>query len=180
MDPLNFPSGTSGKEPACQCRRQKRCRFNPWVRKIPFMATHSSIHSCLKNPIERGAWWAIVHIHKVAKSWTWLKWLITHIWILGNQLPAGDPPQTNAHLCKTQHSNLGAHKGPEALPHTVIDWIVVSSKFIGWSPGPQDLKSETVFGDRVFKEVIKLRSLGWALIQYNRCPYKHIKTQARR
>ena len=26
---------TSGKEPACQCRRHKRCRFNPWVRKIP-------------------------------------------------------------------------------------------------------------------------------------------------
>ena len=27
--------GTSGKEPACQCRRAKRCRFNPWVRNIP-------------------------------------------------------------------------------------------------------------------------------------------------
>ena len=26
--------GASGKEPACQCRRHKRCRFNPWVRKI--------------------------------------------------------------------------------------------------------------------------------------------------
>ena len=29
-----FPGGTSGKEPTCQCRRQKRHRFNPWVRKI--------------------------------------------------------------------------------------------------------------------------------------------------
>ena len=29
------PGGTSGKEPACQCRRQ-RCRFEPWVRKIPW------------------------------------------------------------------------------------------------------------------------------------------------
>ena len=26
-----FPGGTSGKEPTCQCRR---CRFDPWVRKI--------------------------------------------------------------------------------------------------------------------------------------------------
>ena len=25
----------SGKEPACLCRRCKRCRFNPWVGKIP-------------------------------------------------------------------------------------------------------------------------------------------------
>ena len=26
---------TSGKEPSCQCRRCKTCRFDPWVRKIP-------------------------------------------------------------------------------------------------------------------------------------------------
>ena len=31
------------------------------------IATHSSILA-LKNPIDRGAWWALVH--KVAKSWT--------------------------------------------------------------------------------------------------------------
>ena len=29
-----FPGGASGKEPAYQCRRHKRPRFNPWVRKI--------------------------------------------------------------------------------------------------------------------------------------------------
>ena len=29
-----FPGGTSGKEPTCQCRRQKRLWFDPWVRKI--------------------------------------------------------------------------------------------------------------------------------------------------
>ena len=27
--------GTSGKGPTCQCRRQKRCGFNPWVRESP-------------------------------------------------------------------------------------------------------------------------------------------------
>ena len=31
-----FSGGTSGKEPACQCRRLKRCRLDPWVRKIPW------------------------------------------------------------------------------------------------------------------------------------------------
>ena len=30
--------GTSGKEPACQCRRCKRCGFDPWVGKIPWVA----------------------------------------------------------------------------------------------------------------------------------------------
>ena len=31
-----LPRWRSGKEPTCQCRRCKRCRFNPWVRKIPW------------------------------------------------------------------------------------------------------------------------------------------------
>ena len=31
-----FLGVTSGKEPACQCRRLKRHGFNPWVRKIPW------------------------------------------------------------------------------------------------------------------------------------------------
>ena len=29
-----FPGDASGKEPACQYRRYKRHRFNPWVGKI--------------------------------------------------------------------------------------------------------------------------------------------------
>ena len=33
---MAFPAGAAGKEPACQCRRHKRCRFNPWVRKLPW------------------------------------------------------------------------------------------------------------------------------------------------
>ena len=31
-----FPGGPGGKEPTCQCRRHKRCGFNPWVEKIPW------------------------------------------------------------------------------------------------------------------------------------------------
>ena len=33
---MGFPVGASGKEPACQCRRCKRCGFDPWVGKIPW------------------------------------------------------------------------------------------------------------------------------------------------
>ena len=33
---MGFPGGTSGREPACQCRRHKRHRFDPWVGKIPW------------------------------------------------------------------------------------------------------------------------------------------------
>ena len=31
-----FPSGASGKEPACQCRTRMRHGFDLWVRKIPW------------------------------------------------------------------------------------------------------------------------------------------------
>ena len=34
--PRGFPGGASNKEPACQCRRRKRCGFDPWVGKIPW------------------------------------------------------------------------------------------------------------------------------------------------
>ena len=40
-----FPGGATGKEPSFQCRRCKRCRFDPWVETIPLeesTATHSS------------------------------------------------------------------------------------------------------------------------------------------
>ena len=33
---LGFPGGANGKDPPCQCRRNKRCRFDPWVGKIPW------------------------------------------------------------------------------------------------------------------------------------------------
>ena len=33
------PRWHSGKESACQCRKHKRCMFNPWVRKIPWSRT---------------------------------------------------------------------------------------------------------------------------------------------
>ena len=33
---MGLPGGTNDKERTCQCRRRKRCRFNPWVGKIPW------------------------------------------------------------------------------------------------------------------------------------------------
>ena len=69
-------SGTSSKEPACQCRRQQRYGFNPWVRKIPWRNGNPLQYSCLENPMDRGAWWTTVH--GVAKNQIWLKWLSIH------------------------------------------------------------------------------------------------------
>ena len=38
-----FPGHTSGKEPACKFWRQKTCRFDPWVRKIPLKKAGQSM-----------------------------------------------------------------------------------------------------------------------------------------
>ena len=37
-----FPRGLSVKESSCQCRRLRRCGFNPWFRKIPWWRNSQS------------------------------------------------------------------------------------------------------------------------------------------
>ena len=57
-----FPGGASGKEPYCQCRRCKRCGFDPWVGKIPRGGHDNPLqYSCLGNPTDRVVWQATVH-----------------------------------------------------------------------------------------------------------------------
>ena len=36
---IHFPRWHSGQESSCQCRRCKKCGFDPWVRKIPCRRT---------------------------------------------------------------------------------------------------------------------------------------------
>ena len=43
---LGFPGGASGEESTYQFRRCKRCRFNPWVRKIPWSGGGLVTKSC--------------------------------------------------------------------------------------------------------------------------------------
>ena len=50
-----LPRWCCGEESARQCRRCKRSGFDPWIRKIPLQ------YSCLGNPRDRAAWWAVVH-----------------------------------------------------------------------------------------------------------------------
>ena len=70
----------SGKEPAClpvQEMEDIRLRFSPWVKKIPWRrAWQPTPVSCLENPMDREAWWAMVH--RVTKSWAQLKQLSMH------------------------------------------------------------------------------------------------------
>ena len=65
---------TSGEEPACQCRRHKRCGFHPWVEKIPWRRKWQPTPVFFSGKsMDRGTWWATVH--SIAKSRTWLRHL---------------------------------------------------------------------------------------------------------
>ena len=55
-----FSGGASGKEPACQCRRHKRCGFDPGLeRSLGGGLGNSLQYSRLENPMDRGAWRSI-------------------------------------------------------------------------------------------------------------------------
>ena len=68
---------TCCKESTCQCRRHKRYRFSPWVRKTPGEGNSNPLqYSSPENSMNREVWWATVH--GVTKSWTQLS-MHTHI-----------------------------------------------------------------------------------------------------
>jgi len=72
-----LPRWARGKETACQCLRNKRHGSIPgWGKSSGGGHGNSLQYFCLENPMDRGAWWAIVH--RVTKSWTWLNWLTMH------------------------------------------------------------------------------------------------------
>ena len=76
---MGFPGGTSDKEPTCQCRRHKRCRFNLGSGRSHGGGPGNQLqYSCLGNPMNTGIWWATVH--RVTKSWThWSDLACTHV-----------------------------------------------------------------------------------------------------
>ena len=56
----------SDKEPTWQCGKHKRPEFDSVSGRFPGEGNGSPFqYSCLGNPIDRGAWWAVVH--RVAK-----------------------------------------------------------------------------------------------------------------
>ena len=66
---LGFPGGASDKEPACQCWRRSRRRFNPWVWKIPWRRSWQPTPVFLPGE-SHGQKSLMGYSHRVTKSWT--------------------------------------------------------------------------------------------------------------
>ena len=54
---MGFPDGAVDKESAYQCRRHKRHRFDPWVKKIPGGGNGNPFqYSGLDSCMDKGVW----------------------------------------------------------------------------------------------------------------------------
>ena len=57
-----FPKCSTGKEPTCHCKQQKRCRLIPGSGRSPGEGRGNPLqYSCLENLLDREVWWATVH-----------------------------------------------------------------------------------------------------------------------
>ena len=74
--------GSSGKEPTCQCRRLKRCRFESWVGKIPWKRAWPPTPIFLPGE-SYGKRSLVGYHHRVTKNRTLLKGISMPIFWLG-------------------------------------------------------------------------------------------------
>ena len=89
-------------------------------------------YSCLENPMDRGAWWATVH--RVTKSWTWLKLLSTHmhVCILWGQrmyklsAAAAKLLQSCLTLCDPVDGSPPGSPVPGILQARTLEWVAIS------------------------------------------------------
>ena len=90
---MGFPGGTSGKEPACQCRRQKRRGFDPWLWKIPWRRTWQPTLVFLpgKSHGER-SWAGYRHLVAISKAdvsqHTHTHWRLTSLLFCSSVVPS--------------------------------------------------------------------------------------------
>ena len=81
----NKHDGSLSKRIRLQCRRHRRCRFDPWVGKIPWRRKWQPTPVFLpEESMDRGAWW--VSVHRIAQSWTQLKQFSMHAYTTGSEI----------------------------------------------------------------------------------------------
>ena len=74
--PVGLPWWFSSKECPCNAVAADTVSIPGWGRYSGGGHGNPLQHSCLENPMDRGAWLAV--IHRLAKSQTGVKWLSTH------------------------------------------------------------------------------------------------------
>ena len=69
---MGFPGAVVVKNPPANAGDIRDAGSIPGLGRSPGGGNGNSLqYSCWKNTMNRGSWW--VTVHRVAKSWTWLK-----------------------------------------------------------------------------------------------------------
>ena len=75
---MGFPNGSAGKNSTCNAGATGEVGSIPGLGRPPGGGNGNPLqYSCLENPMDRGAWWATVHV--VTDSWTQLTEYTQHI-----------------------------------------------------------------------------------------------------
>ena len=120
-----FPGGPTGKEPTCQCRRCERHRFSPQVRKFPWRrAWQSTQYSCLENPMDRGARWAMLQgSQRAGHDWSDL----VHAWVCSGKSPLPGSLLTLSHEERDEGSLRSFYKDSSPIHEGSIPkiWAII-------------------------------------------------------
>ena len=95
-----FLGSASDKKPACQCRRQKRAGFNPWVRKIPWRRAWQLTPVFLPGESHRQRTLWFTGSQRVRHTWSDLA--LTYAWFWMEQ----NLPSPNILLCYKDYLEL--------------------------------------------------------------------------
>ena len=96
-------------------------------------------YSCLENPMDRGACWAVVH--RTAKSWIWLKWLSMHTKRISvadgikvadqSSLKYGDYYPGLSRWVQCNHKGLDMWK--KEVEETVLEWYNLRKSWLDFA-----------------------------------------------
>ena len=132
---MRLPKWCRGKESACQCRRLKRYRFNPWVRKIPEGGNSSGFQdSCLENFIREimkpGGLQSMGHKSQTRLSEQTHTHTHTHTHnSITNWVPAAAAAkslQSCLTLCDPIDSSPSGSSVPRILQGRILEWVAIS------------------------------------------------------
>ena len=109
-----LPRQPTVKESACQCRRYWRCRFNPWVRKIPWRRKWQPTPVFLPRK-SHGQRSLVGYSPWCRKEWDMTEWTehahTNHTILITHQLPPSnshlfiDRGHCTAHICSSKACN---------------------------------------------------------------------------
>ena len=142
---IRLPNGTVEKNLPVNARDARDVGLIPGSGRSPGVGNGNLLqYSCLESSMDRGTWQATVH--GVTKSWTWLKWLSTHIrvhqetetraGILVVKVGKSEVAQLCPILCNPMGCSVPGSTIHGIFQARVLEWVAIS--FSRGSSRPRD------------------------------------------